>query len=85
MSEQELFDRIIKAVSSRIPVEVDLWDTATIAEYLKRTPQFVRETILPAPTFPAPIRLPSDGRARALYKAREVITWANGYQERKSA
>ena len=85
----DLLRKILKEVEARpasvsaIPVAVDLWDTATIAAYLKRTPSFVRETILPAPNFPAPIRLPSDGRTRALYKARDVISWAEKQHERR--
>ena len=78
---------LVQAVrdAARIPVEVDLWDTNVIASYMKRKPAFIREQILPCPTFPAPIRLPSEGRARPLYRAKEVIDWANDRQERKSA
>lgn len=84
---EDLMTTLVQAVreAARIPVEVDLWDTAVIALYMKRKPAFIREQILPCPTFPAPIRLPSEGRAHALYRAKEVIEWANSHQERKSA
>ncbi len=47
-----------------------------MAAYLKRSPGRVYSDILCLPSFPRPIRLPVKGRAHALYKAREVIAWA---------
>ena len=49
-----------------------------IAAYLKRSVDTVRDDIITLPTFPRPIRLPMRGavRAQALYKARDVIAWA---------
>jgi hypothetical protein len=66
-----------------IPIDIDLWDIATIATYLKRNVQVVRERMSCLPDFPKAIRLPTTtGRAYPLYKAREVIAWANSHQEK---
>ena len=40
----------------------------------------VYSDIVCLPSFPNPIRLPVKGRAQALYKAREVIAWAEKLQ-----
>jgi hypothetical protein len=68
-------------VASRdaVPIAVALWDTEAIAAYLHRSINRVRNDIVPLPTFPRPIRLPVSGRAQALYKAREVIAWAESH------
>lgn len=65
-----------------VPLSVALWDIATIAVYLKRDPDSVRERIACLPDFPRAIRLPSTTKrgAHPLYKAAEVIAWAEGYQ-----
>lgn len=89
MSEVELVEKIADAINKlarpAIPLAVDLWDIATIAQYLKREPQVVRERIAVLPSFPQPIRLPAvKGRAHPLYKATEVIAWAESLQERKT-
>lgn len=66
-----------------IPIEVDLWDMAMIAAYLKRNVQVVRERMSCLPDFPKAIRLPTtSGRAYPLYRAKEVIAWANSHQEK---
>jgi hypothetical protein len=82
MSTDELLEQLIAQLSKlsapAIPVSVDLWDTRMIGAYLKRSLDTVRDDIVTLPTFPRPIRLPvrSATRAHALYKAREVIAWA---------
>lgn len=60
---------------------VDLWGFKEIGAYLKRSPEVVRERIATKPDFPKAIRIPTTGagRAHALYKAREVIKWAESY------
>lgn len=67
-----------------IPVEIDLWDIATIATYLKRSESVVRERMACLPDFPKAIRLPStrSARGQALYRAKEVIQWAARYQDK---
>ncbi|TFW16009.1 hypothetical protein E4L98_24720 [Duganella callida] len=66
-----------------LPVAVDLWDTSLVAAYLKRSPDNVRKEIIPLPSFPKPIRLPVAGRAQALYRARDVVAWAESHQQKK--
>lgn len=87
MSEVDLIERLAEAVAARvkpsIPLAIDLWDIATIAQYLKREPQVVRERMACLPSFPKAIRLPTKtGRAQPLYNAKEVIAWAQSYQEK---
>ena len=82
MSTEELLERLLEHLSKPtavpLPVAIDVWDTRNIAAYLKRSVDTVRDDIVTLPTFPKPIRLPvrSATRAHALYKAREVIAWA---------
>lgn len=66
-----------------IPIEVDLWDMAMIAAYLKRNVQVVRERMACLPDFPRAIRLPtSTGRTQPLWKAKEIVAWASSHQEK---
>lgn len=80
MSETDLIERMASAVAKHLvpplPTSIDLWDTELIGRYLKRSTDDVRKRIVCLPSFPKPIRLPVPGRAQALYKAREVIKWA---------
>lgn len=73
---EQLFERLAKPM---MPVSVDLWDTAHVAAYLKRSVDNVRKEIVCLPSFPRPVRLPVHGKAQALYKARDVIRWAESY------
>ncbi|WEF34914.1 hypothetical protein [Pseudoduganella chitinolytica] len=87
MTDTTLIERLAEAVAQHIrpaiPLSVDLWDIATIAAYLKRSPQQVRERMACLPGFPKAIRLPTtNGRTHPLYNAAEVIKWAQGYQEK---
>jgi hypothetical protein len=88
MSEiEELAHRIAEAVRPSLPIDIDLWDVKTIGAYLKRDPAVVRERICCLPTFPAAIRLPNikGQRMHPLWKASEVIAWAESYREHKTA
>lgn len=81
MTTEEVLEKLLEHLSKpavSMPVAIDLWDTRHIAAYLKRSVDTVRDDIITLPSFPRPIRLPVRGtiRAQALYKAREVITWA---------
>lgn len=86
MSDMEFIERLVDALEKRahpaIPLNVDLWDMAMVAAYFKRDPQVVRQTIACLPSFPKAIRLPTKTRAHPLYKAREVIDWAQKHQEK---
>ncbi len=89
MSEMERLIEVIDRLSPRIPVVVDLWSVREIAAYLKRSPSVVRERISALPGFPQAIRLPvpggRTGRGNPLWKAREVIAWAEKHQEHRVA
>ncbi len=75
----KLLERLTKPAVPPLPVSVDLWDTKHISAYLKRSLDTVRDDIVCLPSFPKAIRLPTPGRAQALYKAREVIAWAESH------
>ncbi len=79
-TEIELLEKLACAIQKLqrppLPVSIDLWDTEHLAAYFKRSESRVRTDIVCLPTFPRPVRLPVAGRAQALYKAREVIAWA---------
>lgn len=80
MSEPQFFLKLAEVLEKlskpALPVSVDLWDTEYLAAYFKRSASRVRSDIVCLPTFPKPVRLPVAGRSQALYKAREVIAWA---------
>lgn len=88
MSENELIQQMAAAVAQHlqpaIPVQIDLWDVATIARVLKRSESQVRNRLICLPDFPKAIRLPVDGggRGKPLYRANEVIEWTRKYQDR---
>jgi hypothetical protein len=75
---------VAKQVRPAIPIEIALWDIATIAAYLNRGESQVRERMACLPDFPKAIRLPSASatRGHALYKAKEVIAWTAKYQDK---
>lgn len=84
MSTEELLKELLGKLATvvappQLPVQFDAWDTEHIARYLKRSPDFVRREILVQPSFPRPMRLPTAGRAQPLYKAREVVAWAEAF------
>ena len=89
MSETEtaLINKLAEAVAAlarpATPLDIDMWDIATIAAVLKRDPQVVRERMACLPSFPKAIRLPTKtGRAQPLYNAQEVINWIQSYKEK---
>ena len=88
MSENELIQQMAAAVAQHlqpaIPVNVDLWDVATIARVLKRSESQVRNRLICLPDFPKAIRLPVEGggRGKPLYRANEVLDWTRKYQDR---
>ena len=87
-NESELIIRLAaelaKQLRPALPVEIDLWDIATIAAYLKRSESVVRERMACLPDFPKAIRLPSTRsvRGQALYRAKEIVLWASRYQDK---
>lgn len=85
--ELEVLQRLVAALERlekpAIPISIDLWDTEHLAAYFKRSASRVRSDIVCLPSFPRPIRLPVAGRSQALYKAREVVAWAESHQSPK--
>jgi hypothetical protein len=88
---QILIERLAEEIAMRIrpaiPLSIDLWDAETIGAYLKKSSRQVRERYAPLPGFPQAIRLPSGGaeKSHPLWKALEVIKWAEKYQEKRPA
>lgn len=86
--DTNIIDQLAAAVAAHvrpaISLDIALWDIATIAAYLNRTENQVRQRMACLPDFPKAIRLPSSTSARgqALYKAKEVIAWAAKYQDK---
>lgn len=80
MSAEELLEKLMERLNAPapqppLPVEIDAWDTAHIARYMKRSAETVRREIVVQPSFPKPMRIPGAGKGQALYKAREVVAW----------
>ncbi|WP_208640112.1 hypothetical protein [Massilia violaceinigra] len=74
-----------KRVALAIPGSLDLWDTSDVATYLKRSANTVRREIDVQPSFPKPVRLPGTAKPQALYIAREVVQWAESFQQPSKA
>lgn len=78
-----LADEMVKQLRSPIPLQIDLWDVATIAKYLKRSETQVRDRLICLPDFPKAFRLPSaNGRGHPLFRATEVISWVENHREK---
>lgn len=88
MSDNELIERLSAALAGQlqppIPIDIDMWDVATIARVLKRSESQVRNRMICLPDFPKAIRLPvaGGGRGQPLYCAAEVLDWVRKYQDR---
>jgi len=82
-----LIERIAELSKPSIPVDIDLWDTKTIGAYLKRDIDVVRERIVCMPSFPSSIRIPNakGQRMQPLWRAAEVISWAESFRNYKTA
>ena len=82
----QVYEAIIRMQRPLIPVDVDLWDSETIAAYLKCSASHVMQRYAPLPNFPQTIRLPTGGsRGTPRWKASEVIEWAEKYKEKRAA
>lgn len=62
-----------------------LWDVTEVAEYIHRSKQHTRQWIITQEGFPRPIRIPSGKsgteRARPLWRAKDIIAWADLHVE----
>jgi len=82
---KQVHDTLAKLVRPSIPVEYDLWDSASIGAYLKMDDRQVMAQYASRPDFPQAIRLPmkDGGKGRPRWKAAEVIKWVEKYQEKR--
>jgi hypothetical protein len=55
---EKIADAVKRLARPAIPLAVDLWDIATVAQFLKREAKVVRERIAVLLDFPKAIRLP---------------------------
>jgi hypothetical protein len=85
-----LFLQLAGAISQKVeevrsaPFPMDLWDIPTIAHVFKRTELQVRQCMVCRPDFPKAARFRSEGggRSHALYKASDVLTWADKFKDK---
>lgn len=77
---EEFVQELLRRMPPQLPVDIALWNADDIATYLRRQGSTVRCTILNRPDFPKPIRI--EERGYPLYKASEVIEWANKKQRK---
>lgn len=60
------------------PTDATLWNVEDCAYYLRQAKTTFRDFTSKHPTFPDAIRVPNlRGRSSALWRAKEVIAWAN--------
>jgi hypothetical protein len=90
MNDQEL-NALAAAIAAKmrptISFDIDLWSSAEIALFLKRSQTSVTDRIVCLPSFPSSIRIPvlgSSGKSHPLWKATDVVDWAESHRERKS-
>lgn len=91
MTDPELIEKLARAVAAhipaQIPVDIALWDSADCAAFMRISKTHFMQYVAPQPGFPHAIRIPkSDGKTgQPRWKAKEVIEWADGYQEKRAA
>lgn len=83
----QTIDQIAQAVAARIaahiPEDVELWDVATIATFLKCKPATVRDQITCQVGFPKAIRVKTTGgTGHPRYNAKEVIRWVYSHRDK---
>lgn len=82
-------DELIAAVlntkfTPKVGLDMTLWNTTDVANYLKVSYRYASEYIVTHHTFPNALRLPTQNKTKGhpRWYAAEVITWAAGYQEK---
>lgn len=77
--------RVADLMEPTIPLGVALWDLRTISTYLHRSEQHTRQWIVTQGGFPHPLRIPSNKgsteRPRPLWRAKDIILWAEEHVE----
>ncbi|HDR8932824.1 TPA: AlpA family phage regulatory protein [Burkholderia vietnamiensis] len=83
-ADRQAIDELARKIASRLTPHA-LWDLAELAAYLHRSEQHTRQWIITQDGFPRPIRIPSGKsateRARRLWRAKDVIAWAESHVE----
>ncbi len=81
-------DQLIAAVldtkmTPSISLDITLWNTSDVANYLKVSYRYTSEYVVTHHTFPNALRLPNknDRKGHPRWYAAEVIAWAAHYQE----
>lgn len=79
----QLAESIARHTARRIPLAVDYWSAAEIAEAFNVAESQVREVFAVDPQFPKSFRLPvrGGGRGHPRWKATEVQQWAERYRD----
>jgi hypothetical protein len=83
---EQLAAAIARHTARRIPLAVDLWSVAEIADYLKCSERHVIEHYASRPDFPNAIRLPSASgirRGHPRYRAQDVMAWVSKWETAK--
>ena len=82
-------DELIAAVlntkiTSKVGLDLTLWNTTDVANYLKVSYRYASEYIVTHHTFPNALRLPTQNHTKGhpRWYAAEVIAWAARYQEK---
>ncbi|QTO42164.1 helix-turn-helix transcriptional regulator [Burkholderia latens] len=82
--ERERIDELARKIAACLTPHA-LWDLAELAAYLHRSEQHTRQWIVTQEGFPRPIRIPSrksaTERAWPLWRAKDVIAWAESHIE----
>lgn len=76
---EQIAELIVNKLQPQIPVANQLWDSADIANYLRRSQQVVVDRVVCKPDFPKAIRL--EPNSRPLWEAKEVMAWALAHKE----
>lgn len=86
LTRDDFVSLISMMVKPRMPADYPYVDIADIADMLRRSPSYVRATYLPLPDFPKAIRLPcrNGDKGHPTFKRKEVIAWADKYQESRA-
>lgn len=80
---EQLAIEIAERLPQPLPISVQLWTGDMVAQYLQMEPRYVKEKLLIKPGAPKAIRMYGTGKPR--YKAVDVISWVESFQEKKRA
>jgi predicted DNA-binding transcriptional regulator AlpA len=77
-----ILEGIGRRMNATVPYDVGFWSVKEIAAYLKKSRATVQKKIVNLPGFPKAIQLPAadGGYGQSLWKAKEVMEWANSGQ-----